>query len=83
MKSLHAFISCLLIFGSSHWGKAEGAKPNVLFIAIDDLNDWVGFMGGHPQARTPHMDALAKRGHFTTENTMPLQILLAGKGKFG
>ena len=62
MKSLHAFILCLLIFGSSHWGKAEGAKPNVLFIAIDDLNDWVGFMGGHPQARTPHMDALAKRG---------------------
>ena len=37
-------------------------KPNVLFIAIDDLNDWVGFMGGHPQAVTPHMDALAKRG---------------------
>ncbi len=62
MKSLHAFILCLLIFGSIYWGKAEGAKPNVLFIAIDDLNDWVGFMGGHPQARTPHMDALAKRG---------------------
>ena len=62
MKSLHAFILCLLIFGSSHWGKAEGAKPNVLFIAIDDLNDWVGFMDGHPQVRTPHMDALAKRG---------------------
>ena len=62
MKSLHTFILCLLIFGSSHWGKTEGAKPNVLFIAIDDLNDWVGFMGGHPQARTPHMDALAKRG---------------------
>jgi len=62
MKSLHTFILCLLIFGLSHWGKAEGAKPNVLFIAIDDLNDWVGFMGGHPQARTPHMDALAKQG---------------------
>ena len=62
MKSLHAFILCLLIFGSSHWGKGEGAKPNVLFIAIDDLNDWVGFMDGHPQVRTPHMDALAKRG---------------------
>ena len=37
-------------------------KPNVLFIAIDDLNDWVGFMGGHPQVLTPHMDALAKQG---------------------
>tara|TARA_Y100000589_G_scaffold18400_1_gene15247 strand:+ start:2838 stop:4235 length:1398 start_codon:yes stop_codon:yes gene_type:complete len=42
------------------------SKPNVLFIAIDDLNDWVGFMGGHPQAKTPHMDALAKRGRIFT-----------------
>ncbi len=36
--------------------------PNVLFIAIDDLNDWVGCLGGHPQAHTPHLDALAARG---------------------
>ena len=36
-------------------------KPNVLMICIDDLNDWVGFLGGHPQANTPHMDTLAKR----------------------
>lgn len=38
------------------------AKPNVLFIAIDDLNDWIGCLGGHPQAITPNMDRLAKRG---------------------
>jgi arylsulfatase A-like enzyme len=37
-------------------------KPNVLFIAVDDLNDWLGCLGGHPQAKTPNMDALAKRG---------------------
>src|SRR5688572_4352953 len=37
-------------------------RPNVLFIAIDDLNDWVGFLKGHPQVRTPHMDRLAARG---------------------
>ena len=36
--------------------------PNVLFIIADDLNDWVGWMGGHPQARTPNMDRLAKMG---------------------
>jgi len=40
----------------------EKDKPNVLFIAIDDLNDWIGVLGGHPQAKTPHMDRLAKRG---------------------
>ncbi|WP_136079094.1 sulfatase [Pontiella desulfatans] len=37
-------------------------KPNVLLIAIDDLNDWIGCMGGHPQAQTPNMDRLAARG---------------------
>ena len=37
-------------------------RPNVLFIAIDDLNDWVGALGGHPQAYTPHLDRLARRG---------------------
>jgi len=37
-------------------------QPNVLFIAIDDLNDWVGFLDGHPQALTPNIDRLAARG---------------------
>lgn len=38
------------------------AKPNVLFIAIDDLNDWIGCLQGHPQALTPNIDRLARRG---------------------
>ena len=42
---------------------AEPTSPrNILFIAVDDLNDWVGSLGGHPQAITPHMDRLAERG---------------------
>jgi arylsulfatase A-like enzyme len=41
----------------------KGKGPyNVLFIAVDDLNDWVGCLGGHPQAHTPHIDRLAQRG---------------------
>jgi len=39
-----------------------GKKPKVVFIAIDDLNDWVGHLGGHPDAKTPHIDRLAERG---------------------
>lgn len=39
-----------------------GSKPNVLFLAIDDQNDWIGHMGGHPLVKTPHLDALAARG---------------------
>ncbi len=44
----------------------SAARPNVLLIAIDDLNDWTGCLGGHPQARTPHIDALAERGTLFT-----------------
>jgi len=43
-----------------------GEKPNVLFIAIDDLNDWVGCLGGHPQAVSPQIDGLAQRGMLFT-----------------
>ena len=42
--------------------RARRRKPNVLFIAIDDLNDWVGPLGGHPQVKTPNLDRLAARG---------------------
>lgn len=38
------------------------SKPNVLFIAVDDMNDWIGCLKGHPQALTPNMDRLAARG---------------------
>jgi arylsulfatase A-like enzyme len=41
---------------------AELERPNVLFIAIDDLNDWIGKLGGHPQTVTPNIDRLADRG---------------------
>lgn len=42
------------------------ARPNVLMIVIDDLNDWLGCLGGHPQVRTPHIDRLAARGTLFT-----------------
>ncbi|HIF01440.1 MAG TPA: DUF4976 domain-containing protein [Planctomycetes bacterium] len=42
------------------------APPNVLFIAIDDLNDWVGCLDSHPQVKTPNIDALAARGTLFT-----------------
>ncbi|MFK8113347.1 MAG: sulfatase [Rubripirellula sp.] len=37
-------------------------KPNIVMIAIDDLNDWVEPLGGHPQVKTPAMKRLAERG---------------------
>jgi arylsulfatase A-like enzyme len=41
-------------------------RPNILFIALDDQNDWIGCLGGHPQVQTPHIDRLAARGTLFT-----------------
>lgn len=41
---------------------AAPARPNVLFIAVDDLNHWVGHLGRNPQTRTPNIDRLARMG---------------------
>ncbi|MBM3831460.1 MAG: iduronate-2-sulfatase, partial [Verrucomicrobia bacterium] len=48
--------SCLVTFS------AGSPPPNVLMIIVDDMNDWVGGLGGHPQVKTPHIDRLARRG---------------------
>ncbi len=44
--------------------RAAEKRPNVLFVAIDDLNDWVGCMGGRKrgEVHTPHLDRLASKG---------------------
>ncbi len=46
-------------------------KPNVLFLSIDDLNDWTGCLRGHPQARTPNIDRLAAIGVLFTNAHCP------------
>ncbi len=57
MRSFVCFLSLVLV------GTLSAAeKPNVLFIAIDDQNDWIGCLGGHPLAQTPNIDKLAARG---------------------
>ena len=56
----HLFILLALVTLA---GVAPAAdKPNVVFIAIDDQNDWIGCFGGHPMAKTPNIDALAAKG---------------------
>lgn len=37
-------------------------QPNVLFIAVDDLNNWLGCLGGYSNTKTPHIDELASQG---------------------
>ena len=60
MKTAHAILAILLTVGTVAVAAAE--KPNVLFIAIDDLNDWVGCFGGNPQVKTPNLDRFHAEG---------------------
>jgi len=41
-------------------------RPNILFIAVDDMADWCGCMGGHPEVQTPNIDRLSRRGTLFT-----------------
>jgi len=62
MRNQMLFSLTLGIMCSAVSAGAESARPNVLFIAVDDLNHWVGHLGRSTQVRTPNIDRLAKRG---------------------
>ena len=51
------FLLCVPAFAAN-----PPARPNVLFIAVDDLRDWVGYFGHNPQSKTPNYDRLSRMG---------------------
>lgn len=53
---------------------AVGARPNILMIVVDDMNDWIGCLGGHPDVRTPNIDRLARRGLLFTNAHCPAPV---------
>ncbi|MDF1811017.1 MAG: sulfatase [Verrucomicrobiales bacterium] len=59
MKNL---LTALVILCAYSATARSADQPNVLFIAIDDLNHWVGHLGRNPQAKTPNIDRLAAMG---------------------
>ncbi len=61
--SLAGLIIVLGFLAGPTWTHAEDTpgRPNFLMISVDDLNDWVGYLKGHPLAHTPHLDRLASQ----------------------
>ena len=75
LLALHVAMLCVLVLpryevqyrvfsNEKAHGQSEGLpqKPNLVLISVDDLNDWVGCLNGHPQDYTPHLEQLAKQG---------------------
>ena len=57
-----AVITVILMSYCSVQKDKQAPKPNIVFIAVDDLNDWVGCMQGNSQTKTPNIDRLATKG---------------------
>jgi len=67
LKNTGLASSCAMALGSSSgFSFSSIIQPNVPFIFIDDLNDWIGCLGGHPNALTPNIYELAKQGTLFT-----------------
>ena len=65
------FILLLPLAGCNGTAPAQLEHPNVLFISLDDMNDWVQPLGGNPQAVTPQLDRFAQSGVTFTRNYAP------------
>jgi|TARA_Y100000031_G_scaffold106003_1_gene116734 arylsulfatase A-like enzyme len=76
-RPLMLFVLAGLVLAAAHLGHAQvpsaESKPNILFISVDDLNDWVGFMNGHPgmTIQTPNLDRLAASSMIFTNAHTP------------
>ena len=58
---LPLFITCFFC-GSLLICSSQSTKPNIIFIVIDDMNDYMGKLGGQPQIQTPVLDSLFDLG---------------------
>ncbi len=84
MRNVFAcFVPTLLTLAACFPAAAKTAKkPNILFIAIDDLNDWVEPLAGHPQTLTPNLETFAagavnfKRNYCTSPGCNPSRSTL-------
>ncbi len=62
MKNVKLFLGGTLCLGTLGMTIAKDVKPNVIFIAVDDMNDWVSPLGGIKGVKTPNLDRLAAMG---------------------
>ena len=52
----------LLALVAAPLASVAAPRPDVLFIAVDDLNDYISPLDAHPGVRTPNLERLARRG---------------------
>ncbi len=58
MMRLAAILACA---AAACMGGTRDERPNILWIYVDDMSDWVGCYGDKT-VPTPHIDSLAEAG---------------------
>jgi len=66
-RKILAVILTALALATVSTSQVKTERPDIVFIIVDDLNDWIGALGGHPDAISPNMDGLAARGMLFTQ----------------
>lgn len=58
---------------------ALGKKPNILLLCVDDLNDWVGYLGAHPGVHTPNIDRLRRQSYSFNRAYCSVPVCIASR----
>ncbi|MEM7146588.1 MAG: sulfatase [Verrucomicrobiota bacterium] len=59
--TLRLVLALMVALMTIEFARAE-ERPDIVFIIVDDLNDYLGCLDGHPLAKSPNIDALAAKG---------------------
>ncbi len=78
-RVVRRLITLTLVAVCAMSARAAAPRPNVVFIAIDDLNDWIGCLGGNPDVKTPNLDRLAARGMLFTNAHCQVPVCMGSR----
>ena len=69
-----AALAAAAFYKSNWYDELKKQYSNVLMIIVDDLNDWIGPLRGHPNTKTPHIDKLASQATVFTNAHAPAPL---------
>ena len=69
-----AALAAAAFYKSNWYDELKKQYSNVLMIIVDDLNDWIGPMQGHPNTKTPNIDKLASQATVFTNAHAPAPL---------
>jgi len=72
IRAAFLFILTSIFLASSHFAHSA-ERPNILWIYVEDMNDWMGAYGDNTVA-TPNIDLLAKQGVRFNNAIMPAPV---------